>query len=196
MLLSLSIARKLRLSRPPAADAPPARPSFEKVYNENFSFAWRSLRSLGVPESALSDAAQEVFVVVLRRLEDYQPTASIRSWIFGIARRVAKDFRRSAERRGVTVPLNEEVASARDGDPLAAAHRNEALRWVEEFMETLSEDRRALFLLSEIEELPLAEVSEILKVNPNTLYSRLQNIKSAFSKFIEKRRAGGKGVFS
>ena len=194
--MSFSIARNFRLSRPPAAAVPPARPSFETVYNENFSFAWRALRSFGVPEIVLPDAAQEVFVVVLRRLDDYQPTASVRSWIFGIARRVAKDFRRSAQRQGVTVPLNEDVASARDGDPLAAAHRNEALGWVEEFMETLSEDRRALFLLSEIEELPLAEVSEILKANPNTLYSRLQNIKGAFAKFVAKRRAGGKGVFS
>lgn len=194
--MSFSIARKLRLSKAPAAVESQVRPAFEAVYDENFSFAWRSLRSLGVPESALPDAAQEVFVVVLRRLDDYQPTASVRSWIFGIARRVAKDFRRSAERRGVTVPLNEEIASASEGDPHSAANRNEALRWVEEFMETLSEDRRALFMLSEIEELPLAEVSEILKVNPNTLYSRLQNIKGAFEKFIAKRRAGGKGVFS
>ena len=194
--MSFSIARSFRVPKSREAAAQSAvTPSFEEVYDAHFSFVWRSLRSLGVPDSSLADAAQEVFVVVLRRLKDYQPTASVRSWIFGIARRVAKDFRRSAERRGVTVPLNDDAFSAGEGDPHEAAHRNEALRWVEAFMETLNEDRRALFLLSEIEELPLAEVSEILKVNSNTLYSRLQNIKREFSKFITKRRGERQGVF-
>ena len=67
---------------------PPHRPGIERdfadVYAEHFDFVWRTVRRLGVPERSLDDAAQDVFIVVHRRLPDFEGRSSIRSWVFAI----------------------------------------------------------------------------------------------------------------
>ena len=89
----------------------PARtdvPSFEELYDTYFAFAWRCARGLGVPPGNLDDAVQEVFIVIHRKLGDFRPNGSIQSWIFGIVRRVAKDFRRTEARKGGGLELRED----------------------------------------------------------------------------------------
>ena len=63
-------------------------PSFDALYEQYFAFVWRSARRLGIVDSALEDVAQEVFLVVHRRLDSLERGASIRSWLFSIVVRV------------------------------------------------------------------------------------------------------------
>ena len=81
---------------------------FDELYARYFDFVWRNVRRLGVPEAEVDDAAQEVFLVVHRRLGDFVPRASIKAWIFGILARVARDHRRVLARKS---------PSARAADP-------------------------------------------------------------------------------
>src|SRR5262245_65871367 len=77
--------------------APMAEPmTFREVYDEHFRFVWRSLRRLGVRESDVADAVQDVFVVVHRRLGDFEGRSKVTTWLYGICYRVAKDRRRVA----------------------------------------------------------------------------------------------------
>ena len=89
------------------ADAERAGPSLgarlDAVYRENFSTVWRGLRRLGVPERSLEDAAQDVFLIVHRRANDFEGRSSVRTWIYGIAVRVAKDYRRAEARHSQRV---------------------------------------------------------------------------------------------
>ena len=71
---------------------------FRKIYDEHVAFVWRSLRRLGVAESSLKDAVQDVFVVVHRRLGEWQGRAAVTTWLFAIARRVASGYRRRSGR--------------------------------------------------------------------------------------------------
>ena len=74
-------------------------PSFERVYRDGFAFVWSTLLRLGVPRAAVEDATQDVFVVVHRRLADFEGRgAGLRSWLFTIVRRVAYRHRRGAAR--------------------------------------------------------------------------------------------------
>jgi RNA polymerase sigma-70 factor (ECF subfamily) len=198
MIFVLSIAGALRFKTQPRTEVPVVAETldFVGVYKEHFSFAWRSLRALGVHSGSIDDAVQEVFIIVHRRLNDYQPTASVRSWIFGIVRRVAKDFRRTVQRRGVQVSIADEHIAAGDAHADVTVQRHEALRLVEAFVDTLDDERRAVFVLSELEEMPVQEIAQALKMNPNTLYSRLKIIKQDFSKFLARRLGEEQGVFS
>src|SRR5437867_1032028 len=72
---------------------------FRKIYDEQVAFVWRSLRRLGLAEPALTDAVQDVFLVVHRRLPDFVERAKLSTWIFRICMRVAKDHRRRAHVR-------------------------------------------------------------------------------------------------
>ncbi len=71
----------------------PELPDFGAVYEEYFDFVWRTLRRYGVPEAAMDDAIQDAFLVVHSRLPTFEGRSSLRTWIFGIARRVARDHR-------------------------------------------------------------------------------------------------------
>src|SRR5207302_10408961 len=74
-------------------------PSLSEVFRQYAPFVWRALRRLGVPESDVEDVCQEVFVVVHRKLGDFEGRSSLRTWIYGICTRTASDYRRSGRVR-------------------------------------------------------------------------------------------------
>lgn len=157
---------------------------FEDLYEQHFAFVWRSLRRLGVAPSRLDDAAQDVFLVVHRRLSDYKPDTSAKAWMFAIARRVASDHRRTERRRGGLLPLSDEAPSPTSSSPLEGAMKNEASDIVLGFLEGLDEDRRAAFALAELEQMSAPEIGAALDVNVSTVYSRLQSARKAFVEYV------------
>src|ERR1044071_2880363 len=64
-----------------------AIPAFDEVHAAPVGFVWRVLRTFGVPGAQIEDAVQDVFVVVHRRLAEWQGRAAITTWLFAIARR-------------------------------------------------------------------------------------------------------------
>ena len=90
--------------------------TFDDVYVDHFDFVWRCLRSLGVPDDALDDAAQDVFVIVHRQLPGFRGESTLPTWLFGIIRNVASNQRRGAGRKQTPlVSLTEEVVHAGPG---------------------------------------------------------------------------------
>src|SRR5512146_2625141 len=89
-------------------------PSFDEVYAAHFAFVWRVLRTFGVTEPALEAAAQDVFVVVHRRLPEFEGRSAVTTWLFAIARRVACAHRRRGGRDTRTEPLADEPAGTSD----------------------------------------------------------------------------------
>jgi len=69
-----------------------------QVFAAHADFVWRSLRRLGVPAADADDALQEVFLVVHRRLADYEDRGFMRAWLFSISRQVSSHYRRSTKR--------------------------------------------------------------------------------------------------
>ena len=65
--------------------------TYEQVYETNFDFVWRNARRLGLSDGVVDDVVQDVFLVVHRRLAEFQARSSIRTWLFGILLKVAKD---------------------------------------------------------------------------------------------------------
>lgn len=151
------------------------RPSFDELYVEHFSFVWRNLRRLGVADAALSDAAQDVFLVVHRRLDDFEPRAAVRSWLYSIVVRVARQHRRGV-RRKPSEALDEATHCpvAAGLGPEQLAEQSEALQRLLSLLERLDEPKREAFVLSELENLTAPEIAAILGVNVNTIYARVR----------------------
>ena len=165
-------------------------PSFDEIYAAHFAFVWRILRTFGVPESALEDAAQDVFVVVHRRLSEFEGRAAITTWLFSIARRVAGSHRRRTGRDSArTEPLAEDPVGA--ADTFAALSRAQATATVLAILETIDEDKRIVFALVELEQMSVPEVARLLELNLNTAYSRLRLARQAFEARVRARIAGG-----
>jgi|SRR5690349_2399216 len=158
-----------------------------QLYDEHVDFVWRNLRRLGVVPGSLDDATQDVFLVVHRRIAD-APVENVRSWLFGILRRVAADHRRRGRRKGA-VPLadvGEPVAS--DAGPERGAARAEAARMMHAILEKLDDDKREVFVLAELEQMTAPEIAEAIGVPVNTVYSRLRVARAEFEKRAEKVR--------
>lgn len=165
--------------------APVAAPAaFTQVYDEHFTFVWRTLRMLGVSDGVLEDAAQDVFAVVSRQLDDFSGRASLRTWIFAIVQRTAANYRRKYRRKvKPLVPLGEVVAG-HEPTPHAHAEALEAAGRIERFCASLDPDRRALFVLSLLEQLPAPEVARALALPLNTVYSRVRALRSGLERAL------------
>src|SRR4051795_4629478 len=82
----------------PHADAAKPADRIAELFSLHANFVWRSLRGLGVPDADAEDAAQEVFLVVYRRLPEYGGRGLLRAWLFSISRKIASHYRRGASR--------------------------------------------------------------------------------------------------
>lgn len=165
-----------------------AKASFEQIYDEHFDFVWRSVRRLGVPDHQVDDAVQDVFVVVHRRLADFEGRSSMRTWLFGIALKVARSHRRRAARKG-TEPLVQEVVDHESLSPHEATARNEGLRLLHSLLDELDDDKRAVFVLAELEQMTAPEIAEALEVKLNTVYSRLRAARKNFDEALKRHQA-------
>jgi RNA polymerase sigma-70 factor (ECF subfamily) len=162
-------------------------PEFANLYHRHHGFVWRILRRLGVPPGTLDDAAQEVFVVVHRRRQDLRADASMRSWLFGIARRVAADTHRGKARRD---RKHDALPAPADDPPLDdALARSEAAEFVRTFLDRLDEGHRMVFALSDIEGMTAPEIAEALDLKLNTVYSRLRKARLDFERAVARREA-------
>jgi RNA polymerase sigma-70 factor (ECF subfamily) len=170
----------------PLADARPEALAFDEVYAQQVGFVWRVLRSLGVPPAQLEDAAQDVFVVVHRRLPEFEGRAAITTWLFAITRKVAAKHRK----RGPVQPVvaAEPVAQA---DPFRDAARAEAAAQVAAILDRMDETKRIVFSLVELEHLSVAEVARILGINANTAASRLRLARGEFAAAVKRAKAQG-----
>jgi RNA polymerase sigma-70 factor (ECF subfamily) len=148
--------------------------AFSALYDSEFAYVWRSLRRLGVSDAQLDDATQDVFLVVYRRLSDFEARSSVRTWIFGIVLRVASTYRRTAARRH-TEPLDDGAADTVSADDIV--DRAQAAKLLRRLLDMLDDDRRAVFVLAELEQMTAPEIAATLGVNLNTVYSRLRSAR-------------------
>lgn len=157
------------------------------IFRQNHDFVWRTLYHFGLPRAAVDDAVQDVFLVVHRRLPDFDPRGSIRNWLYGIARRVASEHRRGANRAGRRLELvpDPDTHPAKDRD----LHRAEAADEVRQFLDTLDEQKREVFVLSAVEGMTAFEIADVLGVKVDTVYGRIRAIRTRFDRLIHRLRA-------
>jgi RNA polymerase sigma-70 factor, ECF subfamily len=164
-------------------------PSFDEVYEAHFAFVWRVLRTFGVPDTALEDAAQDVFVVVHRRLPEFEGRAAVTTWLFAISRRIACTHRRKLGRDSRSEPIADDDFAA-PNDTFAALSRAQAAATVLAILDTMDDEKRAVFALVELEQLSVPEVAKLLDLNLNTTYSRLRIARQVFETRVRARIGG------
>lgn len=173
----------------PESTAEPHRAlTLVEVYETQFDFVWRSARRLGIASLYVDDVVQEVFLVVHRRLAEFEGRSSLKTWLFGITRRVVRDHRRSARRKPAE-PLG--AMDPVDAQPAADTRlvRDEDARLLHAILDELDEDKREAFVLAELEQMSGPEIAEALDVNLNTVYARLRAARAAFEQAVVRHQA-------
>ena len=156
---------------------------FKDVYAEQAAFVWRSMRRLGVRPGDVEDTCQEVFLVVHAKLGDFHG-GSLRAWLFAIAARVASDYRRRAHVRRETGEELPEVAVP-EGQT-AALERARAAALLDGILASLDDDKRDVFILFELEQMPMQEVALAVGCPLQTAYTRLHAARELVTASIER----------
>jgi RNA polymerase sigma-70 factor (ECF subfamily) len=166
------------------------QPELSAVYEAHFRYVWRCLRSLGVHDAHLEDALQDTFMVVQRRLGEFDGSAQLRTWLYAIALRIARKYRERLRREPTSLD------AARESQPEltlhatgeAAALHSERLALARAALETLSDDQREVFVLARVEQMSAPEISNVVGIPLNTVYSRLRAARLAFEAEVERRK--------
>lgn len=164
-----------------------------ELYRAEASFVWRTVQRFGVPIDAADDAVQEVFLVARRRFAQYDPQiASRRGWLFGIARGIAANLRRTAAR--ATRKLVVVDAPPSPESPEHSLERAQAAARVAEFLDALDPRQREVFELVDLEGLRGPEVAALLAIDLAAVYSRLRLARRKFVAFVESQQAALQGA--
>jgi RNA polymerase sigma-70 factor (ECF subfamily) len=170
-------------------EASAVRLTFRQVYDTYFGFVWRAVANRGVPAAAMDDVVQEVFLVVHRKLPDFEGRSTVRTWLSGVVRRVVADH---VKKRGNRAAGDENVDDhplKSDEDPAAELERRAAAALVDQLLEKMSAVQREVFVLYELEQLTTREIAELTRTNENTVQTRLKAARKAFQRGLERHRA-------
>ena len=170
----------------PHPQPPPAPPEFDAVYRAHAAAVWRALSGLGVRGADVHDACQEVFVVVHRRLHEFDGRHKVGTWIHAICVNVARAWRRRAAKRE---PLTDDDSSlVSDDDPERAASARQSAEALRRLLDALDDDRRAVFVLSDYVGMSAPEIAASLGVNVNTVYTRLRAARADFEAALARHQ--------
>jgi RNA polymerase sigma-70 factor (ECF subfamily) len=162
-------------------------PDFDEVYRQHFPYVWRSLRRLGVAPADIEDLTHEVFVVVHRKLAEFDARRPIKPWLFGIAFRLASEDRRRARRRfEISMPSVERAGGALGADALIES--DERRRLVLECLQTLDVAQRGVLILLDIDGEAAADVAAAMNIPLPTVYSRLRVARRNFAAAVRRAK--------
>ncbi len=158
------------------------------IFREHGPYIHTALRSLGVLASDVDDAFQEVFVVIHRRLGEFEDRGgSLRAWVYGICVRVAlrARSRRSAAREIASDDVPESVDPMTPAEHLSERQAREILNMI---LDEIDDEKRQVFVLYELEELSMQEVAQSLECPVQTAYSRLRAAREAVDAAVRRYR--------
>lgn len=157
-----------------------------RIVRQDAAFVARVLRRYGVRSGDIDDARQDVFMVVHRRLPEFEARAALRTWLYRICVCVAADYRKRAHRRRERGGDTLEPRSEPCADRLAISAQ--LARGLEQALERIDPRKRAVFVLYEFEELTITEIAAQLGCPPKTAFSRLYAARRELH--ADLRRAG------
>lgn len=162
----------------------------DAIFKEHARYIIRALRNFGVREADVEDVAQEVFIVIHRKLHAFEARSTLRTWIYAICLRAASDYRRRAHVvRERTMPVKVDTVGTANGDAPDARVILRAL--LLGFLAQLDEDQRDVFVLYEIEGVVMREVAEIVDCPLQTAYSRLHSARMQLESMWQVEEVGG-----
>jgi RNA polymerase sigma-70 factor, ECF subfamily len=162
--------------------------NFDELCRSEGAYVVRAVRYFGVPERDVADVAQDVLLLVFRKLPEFEGRSSVRTWLYRICQRSASDYRRKSQVRNELVLGDDVVTDQReDHGPTAQL---EARADLMRALDQLDGDKRAVFVLYEIEGLDMKQVAEVLECPLQTAYSRLHAARALLIRVLTRESKG------
>lgn len=170
--------------------APPGGLAWESLYAQHFDTVWRFLARLGVRPAELEDLAHEVFLTAFRRADVFETGRPVLPWLLGITFRLAKDLRERASSRREVLDESPGTEVAISG-PTAenAVARRQAKQLLDEVLESMDLEKRAVFVLYEFDGVPVPEIARSMQIPVATAHSRLRLARQQFDAGVKRLKA-------
>lgn len=156
---------------------------FEAVYRETYDqIAAYAARRCDSPQDA-ADVVAETFTIAWRRVADLPPGQEARLWLYGVARKVLADHRRSTARQRLrSVELDAEIADLYGDSPGSSVE----LSVIGAVFRSLPDDDRELLSLVAWEGLGRDEIATMLGLSRNAVRIRLYRARRRFSRALDE----------
>jgi RNA polymerase sigma-70 factor (ECF subfamily) len=161
---------------------------FRDLYRRHADFVWRSLRRLGVHEDSIDDLTQEVFLIAFRELSRFEHRSRFTTWLYGIAYNLSRTFSRNAA-RFPSEPVTDALSEPSAPSPQDALARRQAVRTLYAVLDTIEPNRRAVFVMAELEQMTAPEIADITGAPLNTVYTRLRLARREFELALDRLKA-------
>src|SRR5215831_15264988 len=181
---------------PSEANRPPLRVvrggdlAFRRIYEGWFDHVTKWLYALGVPSSDTEDLAQEIFLVVRRRLPEFE-AGNVAAWLYRITELTTRDHRRRAWFKNlITRRRDLDLTEVPYGGPTPdrSYEQEESRRRFQRLIGAMSEKLRATFVLFEIEGYSGEEIAQIQDIPLGTVWTRLHHARNQFWKLVKAQR--------
>jgi len=161
------------------------------AFQQELDYVHRSFQRLGVMSFEVDDLTQDLFVALRRSWSEYDPTRPLRPYLFGFAFRIAAAHKRK-RRREVAVGIGSEVDDMGPG-PDEQLQSKQGRAMVLAALARIPLPRRAVLVMHELDDVPVAEVASVLSIPPFTVYSRLRKARRELQAGIRRllKKAGG-----
>jgi RNA polymerase sigma-70 factor (ECF subfamily) len=145
-----------------------------------------ALRMLGNRAEA-EEIAQETFLRAHRALPEFRGEARLHTWLYAIASRLCLNRLAAPDRRlarGDDAALA--AAASPEPDAAAALERSELEAALRDAIAALSDERRIVVILRDLEGLSYEEIAEVLAIEPGTVRSRLHRARLDLKSKLER----------
>ena len=161
------------------------------TFQRELNYIYRTLRRMGAGPSEVDDLAQEVFLALRGSWTKYDPTRPIRPYLFGIAFRIASAHQRKRNREVAFGVLEPDDLELRPDEALQA---KQARLMVLAALEKIPLRRRAVLVMHDLDDIPVADVASVLGIPRFTAYSRLRKARRELEGALRRllREADGK----
>jgi len=179
----------------PAPRAEGELPSFQSVYDEHFHDVLRWARAMGGRDEDLDDLAQEVFIIVRRKLLRFDG-ANLAGWLYRITQRTVRDYRRAAwfrnllARKKIADPERALLKLVEPGrGPAEEQELREARRSLTLILDQMSSKQRTAFVLFELEGYTGEEIAALEGAPVSTIFTRLHHARKEFAAIVKRLKA-------
>lgn len=193
--MGLNEQQSLAAHLPRGSSGDRVTPSFAELFTLHAAYVIGLLGRLGVATADVEDVAQEVFIVIHARLDGFEARSSLKTWICGICVRKASEYRRKAYRRRERPSINPEwytdvrPSDTQPDDAEAMLMRRQQVEHLQRALGQLDDVRLEVFVLYEIEELPMTDVARAIGCPLFTAYTRLRSARKLMQTLFKRASA-------
>lgn len=183
----MSSLPEILIVAPPDVGSQTSRARLGRMFDDNHEFIWRLLRRLGLSTERADDAAQQVFLVAAERISDIRD-GSERAFLFGSALRIARTWLRTDQRLILDGDMDCRLSISATPEELADQRR--AVDVMDRVLSGMDLDLRTVFVLFELEGLPVAEIATLSDMPVGTVASRLRRARTVLRAALSPLHVG------